>query len=67
MKFVLKNMYLSEMAFKNKDKLKFIIVAFKDKEEQGDDTDRKIDSLRKEITEKMDKNTQMILNVLEKK
>ena len=57
LKFVLKNMYLSDMAFENKDKLKFIVIAFKDKEEQGDDTDRKIDSLRKEVTEQMEKNT----------
>lgn len=60
-------MYLSEMAFTNKDKLKFIIVAFKDKEEQGGDIDMKIDSLRKEVMQKMEENTQMILNVLEKK
>ena len=55
------------MAFTNKDKLKFIIVAFKDKEEQGGDIDMKIDSLRKEVMQKMEENTQMILNVLEKK
>lgn len=50
-------MYLSDMAFKNKDKLKFIIMAFADKENDEDDMNIKIDHLREEIVNKLEKNT----------